>query len=147
MMYSVPIIILTLGLILLFFIPKRLSIKEVYNTWTAIALLTVLTDLIVGAVFDKFDFAGSKKIQLSDLFFEITITPVYGIILLCLMPESKVRFLITSLLWTVIGISIEWLNVMVGYLDYKGWSLWYSIPFYFATCYFLRWHLWFLRRG
>ncbi|GAM13141.1 hypothetical protein SAMD00020551_1279 [Mesobacillus selenatarsenatis SF-1] len=44
-------------------------------------------------------------------------------------------------------ILFELLMVKVGFIRYTGWEWWYSVPYYIAAFFFVRWHLFFLRKG
>lgn len=51
-----------------------------------------------------------------------------------------------SLLFTGLSLFFEYLLATVGFLTYKRWRIWYSIPFYFLFyLVFLSWHLQFIR--
>lgn len=133
-------------LLLLILMPKNLSTKEIYVTWWTLAYLVLVVDIILGATYDLFDYGGDKDITVPDLLFEATMAPFAGIIFLNFMPKEKKKFFLYTLLWTFLATVFEWLSVKNELLDYKGWNLFFSIPFYPLTSIFLRLHLAFLRR-
>ncbi|WP_162515396.1 hypothetical protein [Paenibacillus pinistramenti] len=120
--------------------PKHLTVKEIYITWGWMSTLTLLTDLVFGLVLDMYDFVD-PKVTFADLTLEAVLPPSYGIIIANFIPEKRSRFI-----WYLLGVAVaamfyEWLSVLAGYLVYKEWKLWYSIPVYILGTMFLRWHL------
>ncbi|ANS76789.1 hypothetical protein AWM70_21205 [Paenibacillus yonginensis] len=133
-------------LMVIVFMPKILSLREIYLTWGWMSFLTLFTDLIFGAVLDLYDFVG-PGISFADLFLEAALPASYGIITANFLPEKNSNFI-----WYLLGVIVtallyEWLSLEAGYLVYKGWKLIYSIPVYILGTLFLRWHLRFIRSG
>lgn len=133
-------------LLVVIFMPKKVTTKEIYVTWWTLAYLVLAVDIIFGATYDWFDYGGDKNITIPDLIFEATVAPFAGIIFLNFMPHKKMKFAFYTLLWTLFALLFESIALKTGFLKYKGWNLFFSIPFYPLTSIFLRWHLAFLRR-
>ncbi|GGA31435.1 hypothetical protein GCM10010917_15670 [Paenibacillus physcomitrellae] len=126
--------------------PKNLTLREIYITWGWMSFLTVFTDLVFGFIFDFYDFVD-PKIDGADLFLEAVLPSSYGIITANFLPQKNSNFI-----WYLLGVILaalfyEWLSLQAGYLVYKGWKLFYSIPVYILGTLFLRWHLRFIRSG
>lgn len=140
------IAITAIALLFVWFIPKRLSGKEIYITWWVMSALAVFTDLLLGvAPFDLFDFLQDPKPELLSILVEMTMPAAYGIIFLNFMPMRKQPFVFYLVGFVLLSVFMEWLTVRFGYLIYKGWNLWYSSLVYSIGCLFLRWHLFYIR--
>jgi hypothetical protein len=135
-----------INLIIIYFMPKKITHKEIYITWFLITAITLFVDLIIGASLDLFDYGMDKKPRVPETIIEATLTPSAGIIFINFMPKKMGMFCIYVLAWTIFSVTFEWLSVKVGFLTYKGWDLKYSIPFYPVMSFFLRWHLYYLRK-
>lgn len=146
MEFIFPYITLAITIAIIWFMPKQLSRKEIYITWGFMAALTVYTDLSFGAVLDLYDFGNSPKIDFYDLPLQATLPASFAIIFLNFMPQRKIHFVIYLILTVLFSLIYEWISLLTEYLVYKGWKMWYSIPFYVIGMLFLRWHLFFLRK-
>ncbi|EOR23249.1 hypothetical protein A499_13731 [Niallia nealsonii AAU1] len=81
-----PYLYLLLTLIILLFMPKRLTKVEIYVTWFVVALINLSSDLILSFVFHMYEL-GPKGVQLSVHFIELTLGATHGIIYLNFMPQ------------------------------------------------------------
>ncbi|WP_426451984.1 CBO0543 family protein [Paenibacillus sp. S-38] len=129
----------------IFSLPKRLNRKEIYTTWFVMAAFTINTDLVLGVVFDLYDFIN-PDISLNDLVLQFILAPSAGVLVLNFQPKKRIKFILYLSGVLCFAIFFEWLATLFGYLVYKGWRLWYSIPFYLLGMLYLKWHLNFLRK-
>lgn len=144
-MFWAPYLALVANLIIIWFMPKRLTPREIYASWAVIALINLSTDIALDLNFNLYQLAG-PGVQLKVLFIELTLGSSFGIIFLNFMPRKIHTFAFYMAGWLVISILFELLMVKMGFIRYTGWKLWYSTPFYIATFLFVRWHLFFLRK-
>ncbi len=118
-----------------------------YITWFTIAAVTLFVDLIIGVSFDAYDFGIDKEPRVPETIVQVTLTPSASIIFLNFMPQKRGSFFWYVLAWTIFALIYEWVCLQMGYISHKNWKLLYSIPFYPATSYFLRWHLHYIRKN
>ena len=143
-MWIVPVSIAILILIILF-MPKYITKREIYITWGVVGFVAWIVDMISGAILDLYDFGPTKDITWIDVLAVSIIPAGFAIIFLNFLPKSK-RVFIYGIGWTLITLLFVWLTTYTGYLQYKGWKTWYSIPAWlFIYLLFLRWHLHFIR--
>ena len=143
--YWFPFATIVVNLIMIWFMPKRITKREVYHAWWMLSALTIYTDLLVGDIIDWYDF-GPKGIQLTELPIEALLPPSFGIIFLNFMPENQTRFFFYLIGWTSFSVFYEWMSVWFGFEVLKGWTPWASTPIYFMVFIFLRWHLHYSRK-
>ncbi|MDD3653960.1 MAG: hypothetical protein PHO01_07230 [Desulfotomaculaceae bacterium] len=143
-MYFV-IVTIIFNLLCIWFMPKKLSWKEIYITWGIFAAITINTDIIVGEIIDLYDFTA-PGLQFEDVFIDALLPPSFAIIFLNFMPEDNNTFIKYLVFWTAFSVSYEWAAVHYGFIILKGWSLWYSFLVYFLVFLLLRWHLKFIRK-
>lgn len=136
---------LAVFVLVIWFMPKHLTRREIYITWGWMAALTIHIDLWLGNILDYYDFVG-PQVQPGDLFLEATLPPSYGIITTNFMPKKTRPFLVYLLFVVIVAAAYEWLSLKTGYLVYKGWKLWYSIPVYILGTFFLKWHIGYIRK-
>ncbi|RAP75247.1 CBO0543 family protein [Paenibacillus montanisoli] len=137
---------LAVALIIVWFMPKRLTRREIYLIWGFVAGATVYADLTLGVVFDLYDFLETAKIDLVDLPLQATLAPAYSVIIANFMP-SRTRSFVYYLIGVVLfSLLFERLSVISHYIIYKGWKWYYSVPAYAAGMVFLRWHLGYIRK-
>ncbi|MFC3803288.1 CBO0543 family protein [Cohnella sp. GCM10012308] len=129
----------------LIFSPKRLTRKEMYATYFVMIALTIYTDLCFGLLLDLYDFIN-PDVSLSDLILQVALPPTAGVLALNFMPNGNKLFVLYLVVAVVLALLFEWLSLKTGYLIYKGWKLYYSLPVYVFGLLFLRWHLRFIRR-
>lgn len=136
-----------IALIFIWFMPKRLSRKEIYITWWIPSAIAYFLDLTFGvAPWDLFDFLKDPKPEMQSIIVEMIMPACFAIIFLNYMPKKRLPFLFYLAGYVLLSVIMEWLTTLSGYLIYKGWKLWYSGLVYAAGCLFLRWHLYFIRR-
>lgn len=144
-MYLLPYSILVINLLIIWFMPKRLTIKEIYATWFVIALINLSTDVLLSLYFKLYELNG-PGVQLAVHFIELTLGASFGIIYLNFMPFNWRSFTIYTAIWTVFSIIFELVMVKCQFINYMEWKIWYSIPYYIVAFLFMRWHLVFLRK-
>lgn len=144
-MYWLPYTILVINLLIIWFMPKRLTIKEIYATWFVIALINLSTDVLLSLYFNLYELNG-PGVQLAVHFIELTLGASFGIIYLNFMPFNWRSFTIYTAIWTVFSIIFELVMVKCQFINYMEWKIWYSIPYYIVAFLFMRWHLVFLRK-
>lgn len=143
-MYWAPYLALAVNLLIIWFMPKRLTNKEIYITWSVIALVNLSTDVTLSLYFKLYELAG-PGVQLGVHFIEITLGASFGIIFLNFMPKQPRPFMLYLAAWVVLTMLFELLMVKVKFLNYILWEPWYSVPYYIAALFFMRWHLKFIR--
>ncbi len=109
------------------------------------AALTIYTDLSFGFILDLYDFF-EPTVNFADLPLQALLPPSIGLIFLNFMPKKVQHFFVYLIGVVLISILFEYLSILTGYLIYKGWKLWYSVPFYLFGMIYLRWHLFYLRK-
>jgi hypothetical protein len=138
-----------IAILIVWFMPKRLTSQEIYSTWIVMALLTRTSDQFLDQVFNLYDqlpqynVGGTNciAIVLQNLF-----PPAAGVMILNFMPKVRFHFIAYTMGVTLFSVVFEWITIQVGYLFYYKWSLWYSALVYFFGTIFLRFHLSFLRK-
>jgi len=136
-----------INLIIIWFMPKRLSKQEIYISWLIIAFIAYFSDGFLGQIFDLFDFQ-EPELQIGDMLVDALLPPSYGIIFLNYLPTERNKSLSYIIYWTIFSVVFEIGAVLSGFEDIsKGWNTWlYSPPIYFLVFVFLRWHLHFIRK-
>jgi hypothetical protein len=133
---------------IIFFVkPRRLTLQEIYSTWIIISLIVLTSDIVFGDILDLYDLMKKPGPQVSDVFIELTLPACFGILYVNFMPKNNGKFIIYCLSWVVFSVLYEHISRYFGYVNYKGWKVWYSVPYYMFACLFMRWHLWFIRKG
>jgi hypothetical protein len=133
--------------VIFFVMPKRLTLQETYTTWIIVSLTAIISDIIFGVILDLYDLMKKPGPQFSDTFIEITLPACFGILYLNFMPKGTRKFILYCLSWVVFSVLYEQISRYFGYVTYKGWKVWYSVPYYMFACLFMRWHFWFIRKG
>lgn len=133
------------NLAIIYFMPKRLTRQEIYIAWGILSSVTLNTDLFFGNLLDKYDFVSSK-ITFSDLLFQATVPPSFGVIFLNFMPTDRGRFIKYIIGWVIFSVVFEAISVKVDFLIYKGWKIWYSAVIYLLVFLYLRWHYFFIKK-
>jgi hypothetical protein len=134
------------SILIVLFMPKRLNHQEIYCTWIVMAFLTRTFDQLFALVFKLYDQLG-PGVTWQLLAIQILISGAMGVICLNIMPKNRLAFYAFIIGWTLFATFFEWIELQVGYLVYKNWSLWYSAGIYFLGVIYLRWHLSFLRKA
>jgi hypothetical protein len=144
-MYWLPYSALVINLLIIWRMPKRLTVKEIYITWSVVALINLSTDVLLSLYFRLYELNG-PGIQLSVHIIEVSLAASFGIIYLNFMPYSLRRFALYTGVWSIFSIVFEYILVKLQFINYIEWEIWYSLPYYIAAFLFLRWHLKFIRR-
>jgi hypothetical protein len=127
-------------LLILLFMPKKLTLQEMYYSTGVVGFGAWLGDVLVGDVFKAFRIGPSPNTYLIDYIF-ISFIPL-AIALIYLNFLTKNKSALYKWLWVVVAYLLEWGAVASGYMVNKGWKTWYSIPVYiFVFVFFLPWHL------
>jgi hypothetical protein len=127
-------------------IPKRLPAHENYVIWWFTAAFALLFDLLVGATFDLYDYGASEKVGLVDLAAISTANPAIAIVLLNYWPKRRGAQLCYALAAIAVLFANELVWLKLGYLKFKGWTLWYSLLSYPVLFSILHLNLYFYRR-
>ena len=140
----IPYTSLALNLLIIFFMKKRLTYREIYISWFVIALINLSSDVVLSLYFKLYEL-GESGIQLSVHLLELTLGASYGIIFLNFMPQHPFHFILYSAVWLVYSLLFEILMIRVNFINEYDWSLWLSGLYYILCFWFLRWHLRFIR--
>lgn len=127
-------------LLIVLFMPKKITLREMYFSIGVVGFGAWLGDALVGDVFKAFRIGPSSDTYMIDYIF-ISVVPVaIGLIFLNFLTQTKSA--LYKWLWVVIAFLLEWGAVASGYMVNQGWKTWYSIPvFIFVFVFFLPWHL------
>lgn len=132
------------NVLIIWFMPKRLTRQEIYVSWGIAALLNLSTDVIFDLYLRMYDL-GPPGIQMSVHLMELTLGASYGVMFLNYMPEPIGRYLWYLVGWVAYSLLFEIVTIKIHFITYHGWKLWYSACVYIVVFLFLRWHLHFLR--
>jgi len=143
-----PITLGTISLIYIFFMPKRLSWREIYFIFGTSGYVAIMIDVFLMLnYFDVFDL-GHNPMQegIGDLISYGIIPSCYAVIFLNYLKPEKKWLYVT--LFTLLSSLSEWMLVQVGYMKLKGWHTWWSIPIFIIVFgFWLPWQLRLLRKG
>ncbi|CAM3798760.1 hypothetical protein GCM10009865_05890 [Aeromicrobium ponti] len=134
-------------LLIILKMPKRLSLPEVYITFLVVSFHTLFADLLFADILDLYDLMKQNGPQFSDLAIQITLPVLFGILYLNFMPNEKEKFIPYFIFWVAFSTVYEQISRYFGYVEYKGWKIWFSVLFYIYACAFMRWHYRFIRNG
>lgn len=139
-----PYTLIVLFLLIVLFMPKRLTWREMYFSFGIIGLSTWLGDILVGDVFKAFQLGPSSKTYIIDYLFVTIIPPAIGLIYLNFLIYNK--SILYKWVWVTLSFLLELGAVLSGYMTNKGWKTWYSIPVFIVVfIVFLPLHLKILR--
>lgn len=139
-----PYTLIALFLLILLFMPKRLTLREIYFSLGILGFGTWLGDVLVGDVFKAFQLGPSSKTYIIDYLFVTIIPPAIGLIYLNFLIHNK--SVLYQWLWVVLSFLLEYGAVYFGYMKNIGWKTWYSLPvFILVFIVFLPLHLKILR--
>jgi hypothetical protein len=136
---------LVVNVLIILFMPKRLTRKEIYITWGILAAISLAFDDGIGTALNMY-YILKPGVTVRDVFFQATVPPLFGIIFSNFMPVKLTRFIVYLVFWAVGSLLYEWLAIRFHYMTNIRWTLWYSAPVYLLTFLFLRWHLRFIRK-
>lgn len=134
------------SLLIVWFMPKRLTRQEIYFTWIVVAFIARGMDQLFALVMKLYEQLG-PGVSWQLLTIQTLLCGACGVIILNFMPKNKFAFLAYTIGLTIFSVFFEWTTIKVGFLMYKKWSLWYSAGIYFLGVFFLRWQLSFLRKN
>ncbi|MFC0271465.1 hypothetical protein ACFFIX_08360 [Metabacillus herbersteinensis] len=141
-----PAILGSVLLLFMIFMPKRLSWREIYITFSLIGYIVWTVDMTLAAPLDIFDIGHPKKEGLPEILLFSVIPSCLSVIYLNYYSQEKKWFYVV--LFVVVSLILEWVTVKVGLMELKLWKTWWSTPVHFvAYAYFLPWHLKFIRRN
>ncbi|KEO85156.1 CBO0543 family protein [Tumebacillus flagellatus] len=127
-----------IGILYVVFAPKRLPAHECCFLVTFTSSFALVFDLIVGSVYDLYDYGKGGNVELLDIVQVAAINPSLGLALLNFWPRRD-SFWIKLLywgLWTGGLLLLEELWLHLGLLTYRDWSIWKSMlcyPFLFGV--------------
>jgi hypothetical protein len=135
----------TVSLIIMLFMRKRISWREIFFIFGVIGYITWMIDMVVAKTFDLFDLGNPKIEGLGDIFtFGIIPSALSVIFLNYYKPENKWGL---AVLFSALSFLFEWGMVQVGYMKLKDWTTWWSIPVYLVMYVLvIPWILDFLRK-
>lgn len=122
------------GVIVIVILPKLLSLTEsIFNFLMGITVGLMFDHTIAVPPFDLYDLGDASNYQYFDVFSYCMYAP-FGYIFITLYKMFHLKGLILIpyvVLWSGLGIFIEWIGVKVGLFHYKnGYHLIFSLPIY-----------------
>jgi hypothetical protein len=132
--------------LIVWFMPKRLTRKEMYSTWLLMVVFTRTADQLLDLVLHLYDQLG-PGIEWQAVVIQSIFPGAVGILILNFMPKNRLKFFAFTIGCTLLSVVFEWITIRVDYLTYNNWSLWYSGGVYIIGIIFLRCHLSFLRKS
>jgi hypothetical protein len=131
------IISTVLTLVLLFLLPRRLSLTTINVIWTFNVFLALLADITIGVKPNDFYFTiDHKKHELFDVILHFVTYPTLPYFVVNFYqqykPKSfKLLFYITF--WAGVAIALEWISVKFHVFTYTGWKLYLSFIVYLVV--------------
>lgn len=128
------IAMIVVGALAIWILPKKFTLTQsLFNLLIGVVFGLMFDHTIAVPPFDFYDVGDESHYQLFDIF-SYTMYAPFGYIFIYFYKKWGVRGYYTIpyiLLWTSMGIGVEWLSVLVGIFHYKhGYQLAYSIPIY-----------------
>jgi hypothetical protein len=133
--------------VIVFLIPKRMTLIEIYTTGLFVLTFGLTTDIIFAL---KYNFYGhfTQGPVLRGFMIIFGIYPAANLIMLNYFPFKK--SLKTKILYILIAsgayLGYEWLSLKAGCFYYTVWKLWYSILCYPVIISILAWNLTIIRK-
>jgi hypothetical protein len=140
------IIVSIINGIIIIFMPKHMTKKEIYINWFILAYLALFLDILIGVVWDMFDYGPAASVELGTLIIEAVLPVSFGIIYMNFIPKDKKKYILYLIFWVLFSCFFEWLSVILGFMKYKTWTLFYSFLCYTGLYPFLYWNLNFIRK-
>jgi hypothetical protein len=137
----ISISVLTLAV---FFMPKRLTLKENILIFATVGYMSWNADLLAGVLLNLFNLGPTPKVDPSDILLISFVPSLIAILSLNFMTNNIWAYVIGS---SAFSFFYEWLTVYVGYMKNLGWKTWYSIPVYIVVFFLLKWYLNYIRMG
>ncbi|MFJ5770293.1 hypothetical protein [Psychrobacillus sp. NPDC093180] len=128
-MFFIIISIITFSMVI-YFMPKRMTIMEMYATsW--FALTFVLTaDLYLSYKHHFYGYFSEGDWEYKTLIIHFGVFPTYNAIFLNFFPQKRWGQLMYILGHSLILVGYEWASIQAGAFYYKEWKLWYSALLY-----------------
>lgn len=128
------IAMIVIGTLAIWLLPKKFTLTQsLFNLLIGVVFGLMFDHTIAVPPFDFYDVGDESRYQLFDIFSYLMYAP-FGYIFIYFYEKWGVRGFYTIpyiLLWTSMGIGVEWFSVLVGIFHYKhGYQLVYSIPIY-----------------
>jgi|GEM_PF-655146 hypothetical protein len=123
----------------------NMTSKELYASFGLIVALNQVVDLLFAQVIPLYYMGPDRTIEWYSLIIETLLRSSLGLLYLNFIPSERKQYVLYLIGWIALSITFEWIEVIIGYLTYTGWTLLYSTLFYFIFYLFLRWHLGFIR--
>lgn len=125
------IIFITVSIVIVLLMPKRLKISEMYTTSYFAVFLASLTDIYLDAKLDLYGFFN-KGIDWLYIPIFVIIYPAVNIIFLNFFPYRKPNLnkIIYILIFSILTLIIEYISSLTNVFYHNEWKLWHS-----AICY------------
>ncbi|WP_318508828.1 hypothetical protein [Bacillus sp. T3] len=137
-----PVALGTIFLIYIFFMPKRLSWREIYFIFGTTGYVAITIDVFLMLNYlDVFDLGHNPQLEgIGDFICYGIIPSCFAVLFLNYFKQEKKWLYVTF--FTILASLSEWLLVQVGYMKLKGWHTWWSIPaFIIVFGFWLPWQL------
>lgn len=123
-----------LVLIVLIMPKEKMNWLQIYITYGVIGLITWISNSIFGVFFDLVDFGDASVTGLAEMLTYTFIPSSLAVIFMNMYSKEKKAVL--TVLFLVVSLFIEWTCHVSGFMEYKKWSLLFSVPIYFVIYYF-----------
>lgn len=131
---GVPLMIVFVNLL-----PKRFH----YSTSTVIFLLNIslgiaVDHILAGPPLDFYDVLDTEKFELFDLVLYLFVYGPFTYIVVYIyykwfFHKSNLKKLLFLITLTILSLGLEIISAKLHVYVYKGWHVYYSIPFYFSS--------------
>lgn len=128
MWWLLPYTALIINILIIWFMPKRLTNQEIYVSWIIIAMINLSSDIVLSLYYKLYEL-GEPGVQLSVHLLEWTLAASYGIIYLNFMPQKIYKFMLYTIVWVAYSLIFESALVHFKFINYTGWKLLYSVLF------------------
>jgi hypothetical protein len=131
------IISTVLTLVLLFLLPRRLSVTTINVIWTFNVFLALLADITIGVKPNDFYFTiDHKEHELFDVILHFITYPTLPYFVVNFYQQYKpksFKLLIYIIFWAGVAIALEWISVKFHVFTYTGWKLYLSFIVYLVV--------------
>lgn len=83
-------------------------------------------DIIIGQIFDMYDYGPTEHIDWIDMLLEIVVNPCIAIVFLNFVPKRMWKWSLYVAGWVGLLLCWEWAWLHFGCMRYKTWKFWYS---------------------
>lgn len=131
----VPIIWTLILLIVVLFMPKqKMNWLQIYCTYGVISAVTWIANSVFGVYIDLVDFGSGELTGIGEMLTYAFVPSSLAILFLNkLERDNRIKL---TLLFVLLSLFIEWTCHISGYMVYKEWNLFFSIPVYIVIYYF-----------